>query len=195
MKNYKALSIMAVSILASTQVMADTSSAGGTINFSGAITDTTCTINGGKSADFSVALSPISVTDAGTTANSVITKNKKSISLTFSDCSPAGANANSALKIYFSSAQNISNDGRYLINNSVNENDQAVAKNVGFALTNSGSTTPIQLNQPLTTTLTGSSKAPSAETLNLDVYYYKPNSQAAKVGAVNSSLIYTVSYL
>lgn len=71
--------IMTVSVLAaaiaSTQAIAADNSAGGVINFTGAITDTTCTINGGKSADMTVALSPISVKDAGTTVG-LITKIK-----------------------------------------------------------------------------------------------------------------------
>lgn len=72
-------SIMTVSLLAtaiaSTSAVAADNSAGGVINFTGAISDTTCTINGGKSADFTVALSPISVKDAGNTVG-LINKNK-----------------------------------------------------------------------------------------------------------------------
>ncbi|HHQ4053869.1 TPA: fimbrial protein, partial [Citrobacter freundii] len=71
----------AVTTSASTIAADDT--AGGVINFSGAITDTTCTINGGKSADFTVALSPITITEAGNTVG-LINKNKKSFSMTFS---------------------------------------------------------------------------------------------------------------
>ncbi|MDN8910330.1 hypothetical protein Q0O53_13805, partial [Staphylococcus aureus] len=52
------------SIIATPVAMAAGSAAGGIISFTGAITDTTCTINGGKSADFTVALSPITVADA-----------------------------------------------------------------------------------------------------------------------------------
>lgn len=62
--------------------------AGGIINITGAISDTTCTINGGNSADFAVLLDPITVTDAGVTANTVITKNQKAFTMTFSDCAP-----------------------------------------------------------------------------------------------------------
>lgn len=146
-------SIMTVSLLAaaiaSTSAVAADNSAGGIINFTGAITDTTCTINGGKSADFTVALSPISVKDAGTTVG-LITKNKKSIALTFSGCTPAAGTTGTPLKVYFSSADNISTDGKYLVNNSVNENDASVARNVGFALVEPGSSTPITLNQAYT---------------------------------------------
>src|SRR5690606_39342823 len=100
-------SIMTVSLLAaaiaSTSAVAADNSAGGIINFTGAITDTTCTINGGKSADFTVALSPISVKDAGTTVG-LINRNKKSIALTFSCFSPAAGTNGNQLQGYFSSA-------------------------------------------------------------------------------------------
>ena len=193
-------SIMTVSLLtaaiASTSAVAADNSAGGIINFTGAITDTTCTINGGKSADFTVALSPISVTDAGTTVG-LITKNKKSIALTFSGCSPAAGTTGTPLKVYFSSADNISTDGKYLLNNSVNESDASVARNVGFALVEPGSSTPtpITLNQPYTTNIMGIATAPDSETLTLDVYYYKTNAAAATVGALGSNVTYTISYL
>ena len=191
-------SIMTVSLLAaaiaSTSAVAADNSAGGIINFTGAITDTTCTINGGKSADFTVALSPISVKDAGTTVG-LITKNKKSIALTFSGCSPAAEKAGTPLQVYFSSADNISTDGKYLVNNSVNENDASVARNVGFALVEPGSSTPITLNQPYTTNIMGTATAPDSETLTLDVYYYKTNAADATVGALSSNVTYTISYL
>lgn len=190
--------IMTVSVLAtavaSTHVMAADTTAGGVINFTGAVTDTTCTINGGKSADLTVALSPISVTDAGTTVG-LITKNKKTVALTFSGCSLASAPEDSKLKVYFSSADHISTDGKYLVNNSVNENDASVARNVGFALAKPGTNTPIPLDQPYATTLKGDKTAPDSETLQLDVYYYKTNTSAATVGTLSSNVTYTVSYL
>ncbi|WP_178128858.1 fimbrial protein [Pseudomonas sp. ADAK18] len=180
------------SVLASANVMADDNAAGGVISFSGAITDTTCTINGGKSADFTVALSPISVIDAGN-AVGPLTKNKKSFSLTFSGCTPAAGVAGTPLKMYFSSADNISTDGKFLLNNTVNESDADVAKNVGFSLAKPGSIAPIQLNVPLDTGISGAGTTP--ETLVLDAYYYKTNAADAKVGALSSNLTYTISYL
>lgn len=193
LKNIISLTVLAAAMTSGMATATD-QAAGGVINFSGAITDTTCTINGGKSADFTVALSPISVSDAGT-AVGPITKNKKSISLTFSGCSPAAGTAGTPLKVYFSSADNISTDGKYLLNNSVNESDAAVARNVGFSLAEPTSSTPIPLNQPYTTKVMGDKTAPDAETLTLDVYYYKTNSDAAKVGSLSSNVTYTVSYL
>jgi major type 1 subunit fimbrin (pilin) len=177
------LAVLAAALTSVGATAAD-NSAGGVISFSGAVTDTTCTINGGKSADFTVALSPISVT-----------KNKKSFSLTFSGCTPAAGTAGTPLKIYFSSANNISTDGKYLLNSSVNESDAAVAKNVGFSLAEPGSSTPIPLNVPYVTKIKGDKTAPDAETLTLDAYYYKTNALEAKVGELSSNVTYTISYL
>ena len=182
------------SLALSGYAMAEDNAAGGVINFSGAITDTTCTINGGKSADFTVALSPISVTDAGTTVGP-IPKNKKSFSMTFSGCSPAAGTDGNSLKMYFSSANNISTDGKYLMNTTVNENDASVARNVGFSLAKPGSSTPIRLDQAFDTGLKGDQASPDSETLTLDVYYYKTNAEAAKVGELSSNVIYTISYI
>lgn len=193
LKKILTFSVITSAIVSINAIAAD-NAAGGVINFTGAITDTTCTINGGKSADFSVALSPISVSDAGTTVG-LIPKNKKSFSLTFSGCSPASTTTGTPLKIYFSSADNISTDGKYLQNNSVNENDASVARNVGFSLVEPGSNTPISLNQSYTTSILGDKTDPDYETLTLDVYYYKTNTQDAKVGSLSSNVTYTISYI
>lgn len=194
MKNKFALSAATALILSATPAIAADSAAGGVINFSGAITDTTCTINGGKSADFTVALNPITVTDAGTKPG-IITKNKKTVAMTFSDCAPAAGTAETPLKVHFSSADNISTDGKYLQNTTVNENDIAIARNVGFAITKTSDQTPIALNQPLVTNIKGNKTGPDAETLALDIYYYKTNALPAKVGSLNSNVTYTISYL
>lgn len=192
-KKIMTLSMLAAAF-ASPHVMAADSAAGGVINFTGAITDTTCTINGGKSADLTVALAPISVSDAGTTVG-LITKNKKNVALTLSGCTPATGTAGTPLKIYFSSADNISADGKYLLNNTTNESDSSTARNVGFALVKPGTTTPLALNQAFSTSIMGNKVAPETETLNLDVYYYKTNTAAATVGSLSSNVTYTVSYL
>ncbi len=181
-------------IIFAPQVLAIEKSAGGVINFNGAITDTTCTINGGKSSDFTVTLNPITVTDAGTDIG-IINKNKKTISLTFSDCSPATEKENTPLTIYFSSANNISTDGYYLKNMTVNENDSSISRNVGFAISKAGTATALPLNKPFITDIKGDSTSPNTETLNLDIHYYKTNALAAKVGSLSSNVVYTISYL
>lgn len=192
-KKLISLSVLVAAMAAGNAAAVDNAS-GGTINFEGAITDTTCTINGGETADFTVALTPITVTDAGTTVG-IIDKTKRSIQMTFSDCQTTSAASGQTLKIYFDSADSISTDGKYLINNTVDETDAAVARNVGFALTSSGSTNPIALNQAFDTGIAGDKVAPDADTLTLDVYYYKTNASPATVGELSSNVTYTVSYL
>lgn len=168
---------------------------GGSISFNGAISDTTCTINGGNSASFTILLDPISISDAGTNANTVIQKNQKQFSLTFSDCAvvpSSGAN----LKISFAPSSNISSSGLYLVNDTVNENDPTKAINVGFSL--SKVTTPtvaIPLNSPFDTGLRGNLMGSNNEVLTLIASYYKTNTAAAKAGLLHSNVIYTVSYL
>lgn len=189
------ISLLSLSVI-SGSALAVTNSAGGILSISGAISDTTCTINGGNSADMTVVLAPITITDAGTVANTVIQKNQKQFSLTFSDCAPASVPV-SNLKLHFYSSSNISADGLYLTNTSVNENDATVAKNVGFSL--SKTTTPtvaIPLNVAFDTDLTGADTGgATGATLNLIASYYKTNTEAAKVGLLQSNVIYTVSYL
>jgi len=197
-KHVFSLSLLAATTLVSTNALADISS-GGTITFSGAITDTTCTINGNKSASFSVLLDPITVTDAGITVG-LINKNKKPFALTLTDCTTTGTGGGTVLKMYFSSANNISTDGKYLVNNTTNETDTSstsLARNVGFALTTNGGTTPIPFNVPYTTAATGvaPTTGPDTSTVNFDAHYYKPNILPARVGSLSSNVIYTISYL
>ena len=104
--------------LFSSNILAATNVAGGIILFSGAISDTTCKINGGDSANLTMLLEPISTSDAGTKAYTVITKNQKALKLTFSDCAPAGGPGGN-LKFHFSSPNSISADGQYLVNDTV----------------------------------------------------------------------------
>ncbi|MFY3770165.1 putative fimbrial-like protein YadN [Providencia manganoxydans] len=191
------LSLLSVSMVSGSALSA-TLAAGGIINISGAISDTTCTINGGNSNDMTILLDPITVADAGTTANTVITKNQKPFSLTFSNCAPAPTPLTNTLKIHFSGSPNISSSGLYLVNDTVNENDPAVAKNVGFSLSNASSTTTaIQLNNTLDTLLTGTdtSGSGSGGSYTFVASYYKTNASAAKAGSLHSNVIYTVSYL
>lgn len=195
-KNKLSLSLLSVAIF-STSAFAVTNSAGGIISFYGAISDTTCTINGGNSADFTVLLDPITVSDAGIVANTVISKSQKDFTLRFSDCTtsvlplPTGN-----LKIHFSSANSISANGLYLVNDTVNENDSAVAKNVGFSLsTPAAPTTAISLNSTYDTGFAGNKVSPDSDTVRFIASYYKTNTAAAKTGPVHSNVIYTVSYL
>lgn len=189
------LSLLSVSMVSGSALSA-TLAAGGLINISGAISDTTCTINGGNSADMTILLDPITITDAGTTANTVLTKNQKTFSLSFSNCAPAPGTLSTTLKMHFAGSPNISSSGLYLVNDTVNENDTTVSRNVGFSLSNtSTTTTPIALNSTLDTGLTGTNTTGAGGTYSFVASYYKTNALPATAGSLHSSVIYTVSYL
>lgn len=193
-KDIPSLALLSISMVSNT-VFAVTTAAGGVISFSGAISDTTCTINGGNSADFTVLLDPISISDAGTIANTVIQKNQKQFLLTFSDCTIIPTPATN-LKIHFYSSSNISPSGLYLVNDTVNENDPTKAMNVGFSLSQVATpTVALSLNAALDTGFSGDLTGGSKDTLTLIASYYKTNTAAAKAGPLHSNVIYTVSYL
>lgn len=193
-KDIPSLALLSISMVSNT-VFAVTTAAGGVISFSGAISDTTCTINGGNSADFTVLLDPISISDAGTIANTVIQKNQKQFLLTFSDCTIIPTPATN-LKIHFYSSSNISPSGLYLVNDTVNESDPTKAMNVGFSLSQVATpTVALSLNAALDTGFSGDLTGGSNDTLTLIASYYKTNTAAAKAGPLHSNVIYTVSYL
>ncbi|MBD8162260.1 fimbrial protein [Erwinia persicina] len=179
---------------------ATTSVSGGTINFSGAVTDATCTINGNNSANLSVALNPISTEQAGT-AEGLIDVGKKAFSLDFSNCSSANIVkaadgktpvATPSLQMQFSSPNTISNDGKYLINQE--NNPQGNPRNVGIAIVlQKTETQPIMLNQMLDTKLAGTSATP--DTINFYAKYYKVGTQPAEAGVVRTMVTYNITYL
>ncbi|WP_334471178.1 fimbrial protein [Arsenophonus sp. PmNCSU2021_1] len=85
---------------------------------------------------------------------------------------------------------------RDLVNDTVDENNPNVAKNVGFSLsTPSATTTAIPLNTPFDTGVKGDKTAPQADELTFIVSYYKTRAEPAKAGPLHSNLIYTISYL
>lgn len=179
---------------------ATTNVSGGTINFSGAVTDATCTINGNSSANLSVALNPISAEQAGT-AEGLIDVGKKAFSLDFSNCSSAKIGkvadvgtptATPGLQMQFSSPNTISNDGKYLINQETDP--EGNPRNVGIAIVlQNTETRPIILNQMLDTKLAGTSATP--DTINFYAKYYKVGTQPAEAGVVRTMVTYNITYL
>lgn len=178
---------------------ATTNVSGGTINFSGAVTDSTCTINGNNSESLSVVLNPITTQQAGT-AEGLIDAGKKSFSLDFSNCSSvqaikegdSGSTPAPTLKMQFSSPNTISNDGKYLINQE--NNLQGNPRNVGIAIVlQNKETQPIPLHQQLDSQLAGNTTTP--ETLNFYAKYYKVGTLAAEAGTVRTMVTYSISYL
>lgn len=82
------------------------------------------------------------------------------------------------------------------MNDTVDENNPNVAKNVGFSLsTPSATTTAIPLNTPFDTGVKGDKTAPQADELTFIVSYYKTRAEPAKECPLHSNLIYAISYL
>lgn len=169
---------------------------GGTINFSGSISDTTCTISGGTngsgSKDFSVNLPPLTIADAGT-ATGIINKAVSGFKLTFSNCASSSAQDTDTLKVRFTS-NSIDSTGNYLVNESVNENDPSKAMNVGFAILDASGANLINLTGPYDTGFVKTDLDSGTKTSEFKVKYYKTNTAAAKAGALHSALVYNISY-
>lgn len=167
---------------------------GGVINFIGVIIDIICMINGGKSVDMIVVFFFILVKDVGIMVGLII-KNKKFILLIFFGCMLVVGMIGMLLKVYFFSVDNIFIDGKYLLNNSVNENDVSVVCNVGFVLVESGKFMLVMLNQVYIISIMGILVVLDLEMLMLDVYYYKINVVVVMVGVLSFNVIYIIFYL
>ncbi|MER2473921.1 fimbrial protein [Photorhabdus laumondii] len=192
--NKLALSTTAALIFATGSAVAANDTAGGTLHFSGAVTDATCTINGGASANLSIILEPISVTQAGQ-KEGLIDFGKKAFSLEFSNCQSKAVGfdpATSMLKIQFSSSHTISNDAKYLVNQELNANGKP--KNVGIAIVkHAEENNPIMLNKAFDTGIKGSETIP--EVVDFYAKYYKVGAGDADHGKVVTMVTYHVTYL
>ncbi|CAQ85945.1 MULTISPECIES: fimbrial protein [Photorhabdus] len=192
--NKLALSTAAALIFTTSSAVAADSVSGGTLHFTGAVTDATCTINGGVSANLSIILEPISITQAGQ-KEGLIDTGKKAFSLEFSNCQSKATGfdpATSMLKIQFSSANSISNDGKYLVNEDLKADGQP--KNVGIAIVkHKDESTPIMLNKAFDTGIKGSSK--EREVIDFYAKYYKVGTTEADPGKVVTRVTYHVTYL
>ncbi len=128
---------------------------GGTITFSGAVTDVTCNVTTNNGSDFTVDMSPVTATDVGSTIG-VVTANPQQFSLTVDGCTGFDSTSTTAqaLKITFSGS-NVSDDGIYL------KNLSGTATGVGIGITSDGSSLVAlnsALNTGLATTSSDSSK-------------------------------------
>lgn len=82
------------------------------------------------------------------------------------------------------------------MNDTVDENNPNVAKNVGFSLsTLSATTTAIPLNTHFDTGVKGDKTAPQADELTFIVSYYKTLAEPAKAGPSHSNLIYAILFV
>ncbi|MBE8613805.1 type 1 fimbrial protein [Morganella morganii] len=170
-------------IFVANSASAATTASGGSINFTGFITDATCTINNGN-ANMSVLLDPITVNQI--THSGAIEEGKKAFSLELSDCNASDKDKKS-LHINFASTNLIANNGNYLINQETDEKGNH--KNVGIALTSQKSDEVINLNTPYDTKIIADNGV-----MQFYAKYYKVGSEPAQPGKINTMLTYNLSY-
>ncbi|GAA3909635.1 MULTISPECIES: fimbrial protein [Gibbsiella] len=179
--------------------MATTSSSvgGGTITFSGSVTDTTCNVTTNNGSDFTVSLEPIT-TDALGTSTGILTSGATAFTIAVSGCSGYTATSTTAqaLDITFSGA-NISDDETYL------KNATGTATGVGIALTSDGSKA-ITLDTALDTGLATTSSSSSTDSAVYDTgaagdityyaNYYNYGGSSVTTGSVVTTATYVFSY-
>ena len=169
-------------LLSANGAMAATSTAvaGGTISFTGSVTDTTCDVTTSGDKDFTVTLSPVALTDID--AAGVATAGAKQFDMKVSGCE--GYEAGQSLHITFSGS-NISDDEQYF------KNDTGTATGVGIAITTDGST-EVALNSSAET---GLGADVTAGTISYFANYYNFAGEGqATAGTVVTSATYTFDY-
>lgn len=169
---------------------------GGTITFQGAVTDTTCTINGHNSNSLTVSLPPISVEQANNmTQRGLIPVNRQPFQLDLSDCAQAGSARSGwspTIRMSFSGPQ-ISNDGKYLRNELPTRDGRP--SNIGVAITEQNHPDElIKLNTPYDTQITGASTAKVPQPLRFYANYYKTGNDETRAGGVRTLVTYALSY-
>ena len=169
---------------------------GGTITFQGAVTDTTCTINGHNSNSLTISLPPISVEQANNmTQRGLIPINRQPFQLDLSDCAQAGSERSGwspTIRMSFSGPQ-ISTDGNYLRNEMQTRDGRP--SNIGIAITEQEHPDElIKLNAPYDTRVTASSTAKAPQPLRFYANYYKTGSDEARAGGVRTLVTYALSY-
>ena len=178
----KKLNILGLAISAALCIPMAAQASDGTITFTGELTDSTCTINGGAGKDFTVALPKVSVADlaaAGKTAGAT----NFSINVTACSASVGGYTA------YFEATPNVNlADGR-LMNTTT-----AGAKFVEIELLNQANTA-VAINLTKGTGLQGVTPGTftyPAGTSNFIARYYATGVSTS--GLVNSSITYSLVY-
>ena len=169
---------------------------GGTITFQGAVTDTTCTINGHNSNSLTVSLPPISVEQANNmTQRGLIPINRQPFQLDLSDCAQAGSARSGwspTIRMSFSGPQ-ISADGTYLRNELPTRDGRP--SNIGVAITEQSHPDElIKLNTPYDTRITASSTAKAPQPLRFYANYYKAGGDETRAGGVRTLVTYALSY-
>ncbi|QDC94639.1 Fimbrial protein [Vibrio furnissii] len=173
-------------LLSANGAMAATSTAvaGGTISFTGSVTDTTCDVTTSGDKDFTVTLSPVALTDIANPG--VASAGAKQFDMKVAGCTGYTDGGTESLHITFSGS-NISDDELYL------KNDTGTATGVGITITSDGTAAgKVDLNKAVATGL-GENVADG--TISYFANYYNFAGQdAATAGTVVTSATYTFDY-
>lgn len=171
-------------LLSANGAMAATSSqvAGGTISFTGSVTDTTCDVTTSGDKDFTVTLSPVALTDID--GAGVATAGAKQFDMKVAGCTGYTDGGTESLHITFSGS-NISDDELYF------KNDTGTATGVGIAITTDGSSA-VALNSSVDAGL-GENVTEGTVTYYANYYNFAGQGQA-QAGTVVTSATYTFNY-
>lgn len=162
-----------------------TYAADGTINFTGSVTDSTCSINGaasGAPADLAVTLAPVSITALSATGEVAGTSSPADLQLKLTGCGTVSKAIAS-----FENGPNVDQSSGNLVNVG------GTAQNVQVQLLNS-QMKPINIltSQNNTLDTDGTVMTAGAGTLQYYAQYFATN--AAVAGTVNASVQYTLQY-
>ncbi|WP_380181126.1 fimbrial protein [Kalamiella sp. sgz302252] len=166
---------------------------GGTITFSGAVSDTTCDITTNNGSDFTVNVSPVTHEEIGTSPG-VVSAAATPFTINVAGCSGFNAASIAAqpLNITFTGTS-VSDDMRYL------KNETGTAEGVGIAITRDGSTL-LAMNEAidtgLATTRSGNGTFDTGAAGNISFYanYYNYGGADVSAGSVMTTATYTFSY-
>ncbi|KVQ34610.1 fimbrial protein [Burkholderia cepacia] len=161
--------------------------ADGTITFSGNVTAQTCTISGnGGSKNFTVKLPTV---PASSLATSGATAGATPFNIALTGCSPAtGTNATSAVHAYFEAGPTINTTTGNLVV------APGGATNVEIQLLNASDESAVKLGQADASQNSKPVNIGTDGTATLQFYAQYYATGAAKAGAANSSVMYTIAY-
>ncbi|MDR5802230.1 fimbrial protein [Caballeronia sp. LZ001] len=156
----------------------------GTITFNGALTATTCTINGNgtSSKDFTVTLPTVStstLTASGQTAGTT------SYNIALTGCAPVTATSEAGV-FYEAGATVDANDGRLIVATGGAGNVKLQLLNADGSMIKAGYSRELQ-------NVKSADISSGAASLSYQVQYYATGATTA--GAANSSVIYSIDYM
>jgi major type 1 subunit fimbrin (pilin) len=183
MKN-SVLSALVATVFGLAAASAHAAAGDGTITFNGALTATTCTINGnGTSAkDFSVTLPTVSTNTlktAGDTAGST------GFNIALTGCTPVTATSQASVFYEAGATTDLADNGLLLVDAGGAQNVKLQLRNQDGSTIKAGFSRELQGSKP-------ASLASGAATLYYMVQYYAKGATTA--GAANSSVVYSIDY-